>query len=314
MTKSSKYTNDLNRRQRLSVELVWGFCRLFSLQPDWFKYWVISPLVRFVLYYIARYRVRLVKENLAYAFPERSEEERKIIRHNFYRILSEVFVSTLDAAGDYRRNKFLDPNESGTEADALRKELNGGSWIGLSAHFGQWEYLMFWGNFSAVKLLGVYHPLKSKVFDEVFIRMRSKPYVDPTPLKQTIRYCMTLQRDGVKFGVGLIADQNPPLAKDSHWIEFLGRETIFFEGGEKMALKLKLPVYFIYQRRLGRGVYRFAWEQIYDGKEEVEPFEITRRYVKKLEAAICENPEMWLWSHKRWKHKRERAEQRFKNL
>ncbi|MFR9555685.1 MAG: lauroyl acyltransferase, partial [Rikenellaceae bacterium] len=78
--------------------------------------------------------------------------------------------------------------------------------------------------------------------------------------------------------------------------------TIFFAGGEKIALNLNLPVYFIYQTRVGRGRYEFGYELIHDGVESVEPYEITRRYVEKLEAVIRANPHLWLWSHRRWKH------------
>ena len=105
----------------------------------------------------------------------------------------------------------------------------------------------------------------------------------------------------------LIADQNPPKRPDSHWFRFLNQDTIFFDGGEKLALRCHLPVYFVRMDRLRRGRYEMSFVPLYDGVEEVAPNEITERYVRELERVICEQPELWIWSHRRWKHKRTHA-------
>ena len=113
--------------------------------------------------------------------------------------------------------------------------------------------------------------------------------------------------EGKNLVMGLIADQNPPRRPDSHWFRFLNQDTIFFDGGEKLALRCNLPVYFVRMERLQRGRYQMSFEPIYDGVEEVAEYEITERYVRRLEAMICEHPELWMWSHRRWKHKRTNA-------
>ena len=97
---------------------------------------------------------------------------------------------------------------------------------------------------------------------------------------------------------------NPPRRPDSRWFRFLNQDTIFFDGGEKLALRCQLPVYFVKMERLRRGRYEMSFELIYDGKEEVAEYEITQRYVRMLEAEIRRRPELWMWSHRRWKHKR----------
>ena len=109
---------------------------------------------------------------------------------------------------------------------------------------------------------------------------------------------------GQRIGIGLIADQNPPLRPNSHWFRFLNQDTVFFDGIEKMALKFHMPVYFCRQRRLRRGFYELEFVKLYDGEERVEPNEITGRYVRQLEQDIMADPGMWLWSHRRWKHHR----------
>lgn len=98
-----------------------------------------------------------------------------------------------------------------------------------------------------------------------------------------------------------------PLRPDSRWFRFLNQDTIFFDGGEKLALRCGLPVYFVRMERLRRGRYRMSFELIYDGEEQVAPYEITERYVRRLESMIRERPELWIWSHRRWKRKRPHA-------
>ena len=126
-------------------------------------------------------------------------------------------------------------------------------------------------------------------------------------MKESLRFYLRNRAGGIggrNLVMGLIADQNPPRRPDSRWFRFLNQDTIFFDGGEKLALRCQLPVYFVKMERLRRGRYEMSFELIYDGKEEVAEYEITQRYVRMLEAEIRRRPELWMWSHRRWKHKR----------
>ena len=104
------------------------------------------------------------------------------------------------------------------------------------------------------------------------------------------------------MAMGLIADQCPPRRANMHWYKFLHQWTAFLEGGETLALKYHLPVYYFSPRRLSAGHYEGTFTRIYDGEEQVEPYTITERYVRLLEDDINAHPEMWMWSHRRWKH------------
>lgn len=298
----------LNIRQRILLESLWVLCRLFSMLPLFVQYRIVAPIIYLFIYKIFRYRVKVVDDNLRHAFAERSDAERRDIRGKFYHILSEVFVSIISLASPQIKGKFDDPNDPQSDAARLAREVEGTNWVALTAHFGLWEHLMFWGEFSGNYIVGAYHKLANDVMDELFLRLRMRNHTNFIALerKQVTRFCIKNREgiDGKNFGLGLIADQHSNIYADSTWIDFMGRETIFFEGGEKIALKLKIPVYFAYQKRLAPGVYRFACDRLYDGVESVEPFEITRRYVRRLEREIRQNPEMWLWSHKRWKRTR----------
>ena len=178
----------------------------------------------------------------------------------------------------------------------------------MTAHFGCWEYCSFWGFYAPTQIVvAVYHPLRSKVAEALYQRLRNGDYATTVSMKESLRFYLRHRDKGFRgknLVMGLIADQNPPLRPNSHWFRFLNQDTVFFDGIEKMALKFHMPVYFCRQRRLRRGYYELEFLRLYDGVEQVAPNEVTERYVRQLESDIVADPGMWLWSHRRWKHRR----------
>ncbi len=300
---------ELNFAEHIALEILWGGCRLFGMLPNFVHYYIIAPIIYFIVYKLIRYRVAVVDENLSHAFAERTPEERLEIRRGFYVTLSEIFVSTIAMASPRYKGKFDAKDDLTCEAAELRERVRGTNWIALTAHIGLWEQFLLWGDFSEQFVVGAYHKLRNPIMDRLFLRLRTRHhhYAVAVERKSVARFCIKHRTgvDGKNFVLGLLADQNAAKYADSKWIEFLGRETIFFDGGETLALKLGFPVYFVYLKRVGRGDYRFAFKPIYDGVESVEPYEITRRYVTLLEEEIRLHPELWLWSHRRWKNKRD---------
>ena len=300
---------DLNIAQRIWLEILWRMARLFAAMPYWFKFHVVENLLFFVLCYCLRYRMQVVRRNLRNSFPEKSDEELAAIRRRFYRTLAELIVDTIDLA-----RLTPDKGRSILQVEGLEEHLRkvgGRDWIAMTAHFGCWEYCSFWGFYAPTQIVvAVYHPLRSKVAEALYQRLRNGDYATTVSMKESLRFYLRNRTGGIagkNLVMGLIADQNPPRRPDSRWFRFLNQDTIFFDGGEKLALRCNLPVYFVKMNRLRRGRYEMSFELIYDGKEEVAEYEITQRYVRKLERMICECPELWMWSHRRWKHKRTHA-------
>ncbi len=300
--------SELNIAQRIVLELVWGSCWITGRLPHFVQFRILAPALCFFIYRVLHYRVAVTKMNLSKSFPDRSEAERNKICDNFYTTLSEVMVSTMGLSNDnaYRNMFRKDPERFTGDVFELREAVNDKSWVALTAHFGLWEYMLFWSKFSNQRLLAVYHPLENPIFDELFKRLRRHHKVETIPSKESLRFAMRHKTSylGESYLLGLIADQNPPHRMDSHWHRFLNQDTIFFDGGEKIALKIGLPVRFIYQHRIAPGRYEMCFKTIWDGEEEVAPNVITSRYVAMLESIIEESPELWLWSHRRWKAKR----------
>ena len=106
-------------------------------------------------------------------------------------------------------------------------------------------------------------------------------------------------------------NQSPILRPDTEWIEFFGQPTAFIDGGEKIAMKFRIPAYFTRIDRVAVGRYAVTFEEVFDGEEQVEEWEITRRYAERLEAMIRRRPELWLWSHNRWRHTPEKQAYQF---
>ena len=302
-------TTELTPMQRIGLEALWLGARVFAAMPYWFKYYVVENLIFVLLRYCLRYRMKVVKTNLRNSFPEKDERELAVIRRRFYRTLAEIFVDTINLAG-------LTPEKGRSlltvkGLEEQKERVGGRDWIAMTAHFGCWEYCSFWGLYDPTQIVvAVYHPLRSRIVEAFYQRLRNGDYATTVAMKESLRFYLRNRARGIggrNLVMGLIADQNPPRRPDSRWFRFLNQDTIFFDGGEKLALRCQLPVYFVKMERLRRGRYEMSFELIYDGKEEVAEYEITQRYVRKLERMICECPELWMWSHRRWKHKRTHA-------
>ena len=299
-------TTELTPMQLIGLEALWLGARVFAAMPYWFKYYVVENLIFVLLRYCLRYRMKVVKTNLRNSFPEKDERELAVIRRRFYRTLAEIFVDTINLAG-------LTPEKGRSlltvkGLEEQKERVGGRDWIAMTAHFGCWEYCSFWGLYDPTQIVvAVYHPLRSRIVEAFYQRLRNGDYATTVAMKESLRFYLRNRAGGIggrNLVMGLIADQNPPRRPDSRWFRFLNQDTIFFDGGEKLALRCQLPVYFVKMERLRRGRYEMSFELIYDGKEEVAEYEITQRYVRMLEAEIRRRPELWMWSHRRWKHKR----------
>ena len=301
---------ELKWYQKIGLELLWFFSLITSYTPRFFKYYILKPLVASILM-LSRYRYRVIKSNLTNSFPDKTAKEIKKIARRYYLFLGEVIVDTINlvGAGEKRKDYVVD----WTNSEEMNEKLHGKDWIAMGAHYGCWEYMLLWSRqLQDSKLMGVYHPMESIVFEHFYRRLRNvSDKLLQVPMKQTILYFLRNRKSGHGTVMGLVADQSPTLRPDSHWFKFMNQNTAFHDGGEAMALKFKLPVYFAHSKRIAPGRYEIRFDEIYDGKEEVAPHEITERYVEKLESMIMECPELWMWSHRRWKQTPERQTLRF---
>lgn len=284
------------------VALLWGLCYLIAMHPRCIRYGVFVPFVSFMLHRVFRYRKYVITKQLHDSFPEKNEEELQEICRRSYRHLAEMIVDTLSLArmNDKRRVESTEFNLT----DNFHEVISGRNAVVLTSHYGFWEVAL---NLYIVTpnhhLVVAYRPLSSRIMDKLYKRLRNNRSVDVVPSQQLMRHYIANRNgiDGKNMVVGLISDQNCPLTKGACWHRFLNHDSLFFDGGEQLAMKFGLPVFYLELERIEAGRYRHNYTEIYDGREEVKPHEITERYVRCLERTIEAKPEHWMWSHRRWK-------------
>ncbi len=293
----------MERSKGWKYRLLMGESRAIGAVPEWFIYGCLGRFISFVLYRVVGYRLKVVRRNLNRAFPDKSQAELRKIERDFYAHLGEVVIDTIDMS-NISREELLARFRLDNRAEHLAS-LAGRSLVIMMAHYGSWEYF---GSYQLhnpdTQNVGVYHALRSEAFDDFYYTIRSRFGLLPVEMKDIARFAVRHRNgyEGRPMAFGMIADQRPPRESEDRKYDFLGVPTAFFMGGEWLARKLSLPVYFIHVEKLGRSKYRSIFECIYDGTEQVAEGEITRRYVERVDAMIRRAPHLWMWSHRRWKH------------
>ena len=300
----------LKWHQQICLDFLWTLSLVVSHTPRFFRYCFLKSSIASILM-LVRYRKKVITQNLRNSFPDKSDKEISKLRRSNYFFLAEVIVDTISLAGASESRK--DSAINWVNGEEIAERLNGKDWIAVIAHYGCWEYLPLWSRKQMYNtFMSVYHPLSSVVFDHFFQRLRRfSENITTVPMKSAITYYLRNRNKGKGIILGLLSDQSPSLRADTHWFRFLNQNTAFIDGAENIAVKFKIPILFAYTKRIAPGRYEVMLEEIYDGKENVAQHEITQRYATRLEKMIRESPELWMWSHKRWKHTPEAQEQYF---
>jgi Kdo2-lipid IVA lauroyltransferase/acyltransferase len=286
----------------ISYYLILPFIYLIALLPFPVLY-LFSDGVYFLLYRVLGYRRQVVFQNLVKSFPEKQEKEIREIERRFYRYFCDLFLETFKTL-TISREKMVKHCEFAPETLAIFNQLaeENQSFIIAMGHFGNWE----WGGntFSICckhQLYVIYHPLTNKYFDGLTYRMRTRFGTRLISMKDTLRDMLNNRND--LTATAFISDQ-APLPDRAYWMTFLNQDTPVFLGMEKIAMKIRYPIVYITIRRVKRGYYKVFAERIELPSELQKTGTITEIHTRKLEADIRSQPENWLWTHRRWKHKR----------
>lgn len=262
-----------------------------------------ADFIAFFLFRILAYRRKIVESNLKNAFPEKSEAERRRIAAQFYRNLADLLVESIkmERLSLAALQKRYEIPEIGL-LDRFAQEDRGV--MLLSGHIGNWEWIVG-GIASRTKqpVRVVAKRLSDPRFNAYIEGLRCKFFPDHTiPHKMTMRYIH--QMEGKAFILCMLADQTPLKEESRFWTPFLNQETIFYEGGGKISHRMGMAVVYLDLYRKKRGHYEGRLSLIAENASNCSPEEILLSYVDHLEASIMARPDNWLWSHRRWKHKR----------
>lgn len=264
--------------------------------------YLFSDLLHLVLYRLIGYRTDVVLTNLRNSFPEKSEAEIRAIASRFYSWFCDLTLETLKtltiSPATVRQRVTFDGVD--LLRDFARREQ---SIILVLGHFGNWE--LAGARYSLEKdipqLYVIYHPLHNKHFDQLMIRMRTRLGTKLYTMMETSRAMM---RDRPLItATAFIADQTPSPER-AYWMTFLNQDTPVFFGTEALSRKLGYPVVYISITRPRRGHYHMRAETLVEHPKDTPEGNITEKHTRRLERDIQDHPDLWLWTHRRWKHKR----------
>ena len=273
-----------------------------QLFPLWFHYGV-ADFLYFLVYYVFAYRKAVVAENLRNSFPEKSPEERNLIEKQFYRGFADMFIETLYTTHiNIKKQKHrLEVVNFKPVQDLLDNSYN---ILVVGGHVGNWEFMRLFQERVDTNKYFVYKKINNKTFDQFYQRLRGRA-ADPLEMKHVFRQLMGDVQNGQNFIAYFISDQRPLKHEIKHWVNFLNQDTPVMLGTEKIAVKMKTAVFYMEISRIKRGFHRVSFELLYEDSTKTKPFEITDRFMQRLEQSIQEHPDQYLWTHKRWKFKKD---------
>lgn len=265
--------------------------------------YLLSDVVFFVLFYVLRYRRGVVRKNLENAFPGKTKAELYKLEKGFFSYFADLFLETFKTLTISRSAmlKHCSINQSALDLFArLAKEKQ--SFIIVMGHNGNWEWA---GNSFSLcglhHLYVIYHPIANPYFDNLMYRMRTRFGTGLIDMKDTFRDMVKNRTE--LTATAFIADQTPQPDR-AHWMQFLNQDTPVFFGPEKIAEKMKYPVVYVGLQRVKRGYYTVHADLLASPPYLRQEGVITELHTRRLEQDILQQPETWLWSHRRWKHKR----------
>lgn len=283
--------------------VIYAFCRLLSYLPFSVLY-LLSDISYFVVYYLVGYRRKVVRVNLTNAFPEKEKQEIIRIERGFYRHLTDTSFELykmwrMSEKEMRRRCVFRNP-----EVPA-RYLAEGRGVIAVLGHYGNWEWLSSYALWiEGHEFLELYKPLHNPVLDKMMQKIRSRFGARPVPKASVLRVIRQCLDDKKSFVAGFIGDQTPNSENLRYWMDFLHQETPVLPGTEKIARKYGLPVVTVSMNKVKRGYYEVIFTDLCSDPMALPAGRLTECHMRILEASIRRQPELWLWSHRRWKYKR----------
>lgn len=275
------------------------FLRLVARLPLPLLY-VVSDLLFFIVFYVVRYRRKLVRRNLTRSFPEKTLSEISTIEREYYHNLCDYAVETIKLLTIEKSD--LGSRMKYINGDVLKKHvLKNQSVLLLASHQFNWEWLLASGNFSLpVAIDFVYQPIQTSFTEKFLLTCRTR--FGAYPIKRNELAREIVKRKNILRGVAIVADQYPGQRQDKKFLtKFLNQETAFFYGTNQLAILTQYPIFYAEVRKVKRGYYEVTLVELAEPPYTKQTDEIIERYVKDAEKIIREYPSGWLWSHNRWK-------------
>jgi KDO2-lipid IV(A) lauroyltransferase len=292
------------------AKALYGLLYLLSLLPLWVHY-IFSDVIYLIVYYVVRYRVKIVRKNLATSFPEKSDKERRSIEKRFYRWFGDYLVESVKLLSISKKQLRRRMQFKGLEL--VNQIVNEGrSCAVYLGHYCNWEWitsLPLWVSEKA-QCGQIYHPLENSDFDMIFLNLRQRMGAVCIPMELAARTIIKYKQQQTPLVIGYIADQVPFWKSIHHWLDFLNHDTPVLTGTERMVRMVDHAGFYLDVQRIRRGDYVAEFKLVTLEPKKLPEFELTNIYFRLLEETIRRNPPYWLWTHNRWKRTHEEFLQR----
>jgi KDO2-lipid IV(A) lauroyltransferase len=287
--------------------LLYLWVKLHARLPFGLLY-LLSDIGYLLIYKVAGYRLKVTRRNMRAAFPEKNAKELRRVERRFYRHFVDYMVETMKLAHvseeEIRRRARM------TNPQLIDRLIDEGHTciLILMGHYGNWEWFAAGNSFFASAVMyPIYRPLSNEAFDRLFAGLRTRFGATGIRKQDTMRALIGLQRRQTPALAVFLADQTPSRANLRYWTTFLGQDTAILTGPERIARKLNLPLVYADVRKRKRGYYDVEFQLLTTAPRESLPYSLTETYARLMEQTIRRDPAYWLWTHKRWKYKREDA-------
>ena len=287
--------------QFIAFILIYPFIWLFSILPFRLLYF-ISDCFYYLIYYLIGYRKETVVSNLKLAFPNKSDQEIKVITKKFYKHLADVFIEmiksfTISKKAILKRYTF-------TNIELIQQlESNNKSIILLGSHYANWEWVFCLNLLVNYKGLAVFKKLKNIYFDKKIRATRGRFGTALISTKKIFKVIEENAKGDALSMYGFLGDQSPKATKALHWSKFLGVTVPIHTGAETLAKNHNLALICFNTIKVKRGYYETTFKLLAENPTDYNDYELTDLYLRELEKSIYNKPEYYFWTHKRFKHK-----------
>ncbi|MFK8060733.1 MAG: lysophospholipid acyltransferase family protein [Polaribacter sp.] len=287
--------------QKLIFYIAYPILWLLSTLPMPILY-IISDFVFGLMYYVFGYRKEVIFGNLKTAFPEKSENEIKSIAKKFYNHLTDIFLESLKTLSISKKE--VKKRYTYKNPELVNKYIAEGKSIALvGAHLANWEWSVSLPLVLDTTVFGAYNKLRNETFEYKLKEKREKFGVKGVRTSDFIGMIKSNFENKIPGAYILLSDQSPMIPKTFYWSKFFGVKVPIHTGAEMLAKKYDLVVINYRAKKIKRGYYEADFELITDTPNDFKNFEISDKYLKITERNIKEQPALYLWSHKRFKHK-----------
>ncbi|MCL6523456.1 MAG: lysophospholipid acyltransferase family protein [Thermoflavifilum sp.] len=279
--------------------LLFACCYLISLFPFPVLY-AISDVVYVSLYFVIGYRKKLVRQHLQQAFPDYDQKALQQIEKKYYRNLADMIMETLKmmtiSPASLQKRFQCDLSllhRIAAEGKSCQIQLG---------HRFNWEWANLYFKLGTnVPFLVVYMPISNPHVDRLFNYIRRRFGTILIPADRVLEALHPWQSQ--PHITILVADQNPSNPRRCYWMPFLNRPTAFYKGPELIARRFGEIVIWGDIQKIKRGYYRATIREAFTHPQQTAEGLITQEFSRFLEAQIHQQPENWVWSHRRWKHR-----------